>query len=221
MPCYINKVGISGKMGSGKSTVARLMVARLTNATGIVWKVRGFADSLKCLVCKIYRVPLCLGYTDVGKQTVPPMLKDKITHEILPVPITDIDLEYVNKYLAEEAVFPHTLGRLFQIVGNVFRQIDPNYWVRAFEASLKPDEYIVIEDLRYPNEAEWIINNFGVVCRVNGPHRICPDGRSQQHISESALDDFTSWDFTIDNTIHGPDMSKLHKDIVEKLAKYI
>ena len=222
--CFFNKLGVSGKMGAGKSTVARLAWARLTSETGLPWTIRAFAGPLKSMVCAIYGIPLSLAYTEVGKRVIPPAPKDCVTHERLPYPMSDAGLRFVNRCIAEQiAHTPYPLGVLLQIVGSIFRRIDPDYWVKAFEASLEPNSYVIIEDVRFPNEVDWIRANFGVVCRVDGvPLPLKKkDGRSELHASETALDDFKDWDFVLDNTKHEEDMSRLHGDLAANLKKYI
>lgn len=220
--CYFNKIGFSGKMGSGKTTVALLAAARLESATGNPWRIRAFADALKKLVCATYDVPLSLAYTDIGKKTVPAQAEVTIKTEDLPFPLSSIELAYINSHIRFDMwPYKNTLGQLLQYVGQWFRDIRPDYWVLAFEMSLEPDECIVVEDVRYPNEVEWLHNNFGIVCRVYGPESSRDDSRDEKHQSEIALDSCTNWDFTIDNTIRGVDMNQLHSQLAGKLSKYL
>ena len=212
-------LGVSGKMGSGKTTVALLAAARLTNATGVKWQVTGFATALKRLVCATYQVPLCLAYTAAGKATVPYKIDPIISANILPVPLSDAKLKLINGQLRARAVYNQELGVLLQRVGNLFREVEPDYWVKALEAELTPNEPIVIEDVRFKNELAWIKANKGIVCRVFGPtDAVVLEARDPKHESETALDYFNGWDFVVCNKVHGADMSALHASLAKSLC---
>lgn len=212
-------------MGAGKTTLAYLTSARLESVTGLKWRVGAFADALKQLVCTSYGFPLCLAYSSIGKKSVPPAIETTIKTNDLPFPLTTLELAYINSRIRHELwPYRNTVGQLLQYIGQFFRDIKPDYWVQAFETTINVDECVVIEDVRYPNEVQWLQqHNFGVVCRVYGPTTNINDEetRDTQHASETALDSCTSWDFTIDNSIRTQDMSKLHIDLIEKLSKYL
>ena len=62
-----------------------------------------------------------------------------------------------------------------------------------------PADY-VITDVRYPNEAEWVLAQGGRLWRVERTEGSLEDiGRDLNHESEVALDDFTGWERTIWN----------------------
>jgi nucleoside-triphosphatase THEP1 len=58
-------IGISGKLGVGKSTIARHIVASLEN-----WQIAAFADLLKQETAKRFDFDVRLTYTPQGKETV-------------------------------------------------------------------------------------------------------------------------------------------------------
>jgi hypothetical protein len=102
---------------------------------------------------------------------------------------------------------------LLQQVGVGRRQTDPDVWVRAVawavhdwsvDRNYRPG-VVVVPDVRFPNEAQWIRENHGLLVCIT---RYAPDGvpfvsgdRPTTHISETAL---TASDFhlRIDN-LHG------------------
>lgn len=98
---------------------------------------------------------------------------------------------------------------LLQRIGVGRRQTDPDIWVRAaawlmqeWEDDFKGVQMIVIPDLRFPNEADWIKRHGGIVLDVR---RYAPDGtrmiatdRDPTHISETALDGY-NFDGIVDN----------------------
>lgn len=102
---------------------------------------------------------------------------------------------------------------LLQHVGVGRRQTDPDIWVRAVAWAVhdwsadrngRPG-VVVIPDVRFPNEAQWVRDNHGLLVCVT---RYGPDGqpfvandRSAVHLSETALSR-TDFDLKIDN-LHG------------------
>lgn len=87
----------------------------------------------------------------------------------------------------------YTVRNLLQDVGNAFRQsITEDFWVNIMIgkiAAIKKNgsiDTILIPDVRYPNEFKMIKNLGGEVWRVERPNVTLMD-----HISETALDDYT------------------------------
>lgn len=97
---------------------------------------------------------------------------------------------------------------MLQAAGVAMRQRDENVWVRAvawaiaeLDADAKENQIVCIPDMRFPNEAEFVKNYGGLLCRVR---RIGSDGfpfvakdRDPYHISEQALADYP-WPRTIE-----------------------
>jgi len=82
---------------------------------------------------------------------------------------------------------------LLQRLGVSCREIfGDDCWVRLVESEMRPDiftahtSHFVITDVRFPNEADMIRDNGGVVVRIDRP-----DVKAiNTHISEHALDDY-------------------------------
>ncbi len=109
-------------------------------------------------------------------------------------------------------------SRIFQVVGTeLFRErlpelvdsIGRDFWVRAMSRSIRQSdaENIVISDVRFPNEAEMVKEEFdGTLCRIETPldRRLkwgdASDSRDDDHPSERALDGYDGWDVTVRNT---------------------
>lgn len=64
-------IGLSGKLSSGKDTVADMICADYDDRE---WKVCRFAERLKLVVAVLTNTPVEMQYTEQGKQTVPPGL---------------------------------------------------------------------------------------------------------------------------------------------------
>ena len=92
---------------------------------------------------------------------------------------------------------------LLQRVGILMRkEYGDDVWIRelAFTVKCVPESIIIIPDVRFPNEADFIKRNEGFLVHAQ---RLNPDGtpfiasdRDPAHISETALDGFTDWDYS-------------------------
>jgi len=93
-----------------------------------------------------------------------------------------------------------TVGRFQQLLGTeaIRNGINSDAWVIALFADYAQDKNWAVTDVRFPNEVKAIQNRGGVVIRVE---RDCHDdaGRDEQHESETALDNFTGWDYVVKN----------------------
>lgn len=114
------------------------------------------------------------------------------------------DQEFKSSMLGEEwwknyGDFYHqtTVRDFLQILGTdaIRNGLHTNAWVNALMADYKPrkmDQYIpsnwIITDCRFPNEAQAVKDNGGVIVRIDRPG-IAP---VNAHPSETALD---NWDF--------------------------
>jgi hypothetical protein len=139
-----------------------------------------------------------------------------IEQKDLPIPLEPHQLEQINAVIDQNDIYRNTIGNLLQFVGQLFRKIVPDYWILALEKKINPEDHIIIEDLRYPNEFEWIRDNLGVNCRISN-NKAVADNRDPLHISETALDACTAWDFTLDNS---GDLNTVMSDLAKKLNVY-
>ncbi len=94
---------------------------------------------------------------------------------------------------------------LLQIYGTqIFRnRVDDDFWIkRTKERVLKCDaDIIIITDVRFPNEVDFMSSDKydTYAVRINRP--IDRKGQQHEHISETALDDYTEWDYIIANDL--------------------
>ncbi len=92
---------------------------------------------------------------------------------------------------------PMTVREVLQFVGtDLFRtQIDPDIWVKSvFKRKYGEDDIVIIADARFPNEAAFAKKN-GLLVKIERNNGLVGD----MHISERALDDYTDYDFVVDN----------------------
>ena len=111
-----------------------------------------------------------------------------------------------------------TPRKLLQLIGTeAGRQIiHPNIWVSALFADYKKIAYNwdcdgnttvegypnwIITDVRFTNEAQAIKDRGGILIRINR-HQYLENGlgiRKDEHLSETALDDYDGFDYVIEN----------------------
>lgn len=81
--------------------------------------------------------------------------------------------------------------------GRSMRAIDPNYWIKKVEATMKPDMNYVITDVRYANEATWIKEREGRVFLIIRPGHTAANDEEAKSIATIAQ--MGLFDATIDN----------------------
>lgn len=85
-------------------------------------------------------------------------------------------------------------SRLLQVVGtDVWRHLDPDIWVRVLHDMTHndPPRVLIVPDVRFPNEADFIHQVGGYLARIDRIDR--PIDRDPNHPSETALDTYTGW----------------------------
>jgi hypothetical protein len=204
MKTHISLIGISGKIGSGKDTIAHIIqilsaYPNLTNDTiahnlqvvnlqpsrlgeSSTWGVRKFAGKLKEVASILTGIPVYLFESQEFKKT-------------------DLGPEWAyfhpeHQWDDGSPVYTRMSVRQFlQKLGTeAMREgLHPDTWVNATFASYNAaiDNWI-ITDTRFPNEAVAVKERGGVLLRVN---RNTDTG---DHPSETALDDY-QFDYVIEN----------------------
>jgi hypothetical protein len=170
----IKNIGLIGKMGSGKDTVADVLI----RTHGYV--PLAFATPLKEMVIELD--PL-VHYDDNGYQ--------------IPAPVHLSDLLDSGKTFEEcKREYPE-VRRALQRIGQGVRRNDPDFWVRNLHAralDIPPSVPIVVTDVRYRNEAAALRANGFTLVRVTRPMN--PNGytadetRAMMHPSETDLDSY-------------------------------
>jgi hypothetical protein len=165
-------IGISGKQGTGKSTLAEYLVEALGNG----WEKLSFADVLKEEAAKKFKFPLKWAYE--GKDTpviVPDFIKFKTEH--IPTPQRKMTVRHILQWYGTD----------------VCRMRDPYYWARKMRHKL--DAYsakplykgVFIDDLRFNNEL-ILVQEFGDLSIRVRPYVGWTPGPYADHISETDLD---------------------------------
>lgn len=198
-------IAISGKIGSGKNTVANLVAKYLTNTSKtIVHKY--FAFKLKKIVEIITGIEM----------------KQSFWNNYFSNGITDFSSEAKNIFIAE---FNMTIGQMLQKIGtDVFRDhFDREIWIKALFADYDQFEHSnsiwIITDVRFLNEVQKIKELDGILIKVNRFEKNIDEfsKRDKQHASEIELDDCQDFDFVIDNNSTLEDLEENVKQIITNI----
>ena len=139
---------------SGKSTVAKFL------AQECGYEVVPFAQTLKEMLIPMLKV---LGYSDDEAYRLVRVDKQVV------VPGAEVSVRHMLRTLGTE------WGR---------QCIHPDIWLRCWQESIKPYDLVVVDDVRFPNEADLVRNLGGEMWLVERPDAI----RTHEHASEGGLD---------------------------------
>ena len=110
-----------------------------------------------------------------------------------------------------------------QLLGTEIRRAqNPNYWTNRFleHANSLDVDYVFASDGRFPNEMDCAIENGGVTFRLDIPEetlqkrRVNRDGivyteEQLNHASETALDDYTRFDYYVGEVVDAPALANI------------
>ena len=201
-----NLIALSGKIGSGKDEVFRMM----NGISGGKYENKKFAYKLKLITsiligCNVDQ----LENREFKEAYLPPHWN--VYYRVFT---EDPGMKMGSIYASQEELedfyenFPIELDdsmntcekltarRILQLLGTegCREVIHPNVWVNALFADYQPESNWIITDCRFPNEADAVKERGGVVIRIER------HGRKQGgHASETALDNYTGFDHVIHN----------------------
>lgn len=138
------------------------------------------------------------GYAQSGKSTVADYLNEVYGFDIFAF-AHNLKVDLINMDVPPETIkrkpWPLWLRKLAQLYGVSRRDEDENYWVtRCLDDIEDADpEAVVVDDLRFPNEARALRENGFTLIRVVKAGYANTD----PHVSETALDDFDDWDYIV------------------------
>ena len=200
-------IAFAGKKQSGKSTCCEAIENYFDGQYEI--ETFSFADQLKQLCINLFGLSIEQVYgTDAQKNT-----KTSYKWEDMPGAIADFELYEqllqqglwktggLDKYLTFHKPGYMTAREFLQFFGTeIGRKIYGNIWVNATInqiLAIEPD-IALIDDCRFPNEADGVLNEDGLVIRLN--RSIYDD----EHDSETALDpnnfDHNKFSYILDNS---------------------
>jgi hypothetical protein len=239
-------VGIHGKLGSGKSTVAR-MIAAHAQQKKIPAKIHAFAVPLKELCAEVYDYPHELNYADGGKAVRPawasfpheqkifyPAISATMFQRSMPSGYSDFvqhmdqKLVDLNAHIAQKFDVIHnvkrepiTVGRILQTVGQAFRDVmGEDHWVDLFLGEMydssRSKRVVIVEDVRYQNEARALMARGAKLINVTRSG-MGGDSRDALHPSEIGLDRFEGWAYTIVNNGDERALEEMVRAITDQL----
>ena len=182
-------LGIAGKKGVGKTTLANKLQQRIS--ASYRYNIGGFTFPKHRVVIKSFAYPLkeackVFGY-DKGR------------------------------------INGHASRTVYQIFGQAMRDVHPNFWIGLFSKEMKLGDkseatpsMIIIDDVRYANEVDWIQQTQGgIVIRLEGISNRLWDNCDDPHPSETALDGSLRFRRRINANKHNADC------VMEQVWKYI
>ena len=159
-------IGLVGYIGAGKGTVRDILV-RNHGYHGFA-----FADALKDAVATIFTWPRGLLEGDSNasrsfRERVDPWWSHKLGYEITP--------RLILQKMGTEACR---------------HGIADNIWIAALEKRIQGYDDVVISDVRFPNEIDFIRSAGGVIVRVKRGDDPTPEQLKTMHISETAWNSY-------------------------------
>ena len=184
-------IGISGKIGSGKNEVADMIsYLGFRNADGTFNQFKEAQD--------IRNTFLQNERWYDAEHTLPNIHSFAANLKKCLAVCTGIDFHKLEDRNVKSSEIPWlgiSYRQLLQQFGEGIRStVDKNFWVNSLLSQYENSKTWIISDVRHIVEADAILDRNGVLIRVNRPGLETGD-----HISETNLDDYQKFTFTIDN----------------------
>jgi dephospho-CoA kinase len=182
----IRLIGVSGKLGSGKDTFAELLAKQLAGKV----ERHALADNLRLITEIISGI----------RMTTTHEIDEPFCNEI-----RNYTQDQKNILIKQ---FDKTIGETLQLVGTeLFRNnYDTDVWVKSLFSEeiydkMNDGKIIIIPDVRFINEADYILQEGGYLIRLEGdPAGVRENSlRDLNHLSETNLDNYTKFDKVIIN----------------------
>lgn len=186
-------IGISGKIGAGKDTLADILMELKPG----MFEKKAYADKLKQVASILTGIPVeKFSDREFKKQNMPEdwaWFGDP--EDIMSVRefIQELGTEAIREGLHEEA---WVIALMADYIANE-EDVLPNW---------------IVTDVRFHNEAEAIRNKGGILIRINRK-----SSEESTHDSEKAMNDWGDWDLIIDNN---GDLESLKVEALKILEKY-
>lgn len=146
-------IGFSGKIGTGKTTVCKIIIGKCIADHQIPIPHRmAFGDALKEEAARIYFFPLEWAYHNKdAKVSICPAF---VPHQL-------IDPEWDDA---------PTVREILQFYAtDIVRRKDPDHWVRVLDERIRAmdnaRQVVLVDDVRFPNELEYV-KRHGVCYRL-------------------------------------------------------
>jgi len=165
-----NLIGIYGHARSGKDTVKDFIIDNFKNHYSIA-----FADPLKEAASIAFGIPLDHFYQNDIKEMVNPAW--------------DVSPRAIAQFMGTE-MFRDTISKLCPVISNNFwihrmALRLANHYVPENEGEYDPEDTVVIPDVRFQNEYDWVIQNGGIIIhltRDGADGKVGIPGHSSEHL---------------------------------------
>lgn len=218
-------IGISGKIGSGKNYLANALSIELTRR-GYVCAENSFARPLKDELTNIIH----------DRRNKLSILKISKKYDISFIQTWKL-VRFFQKEINENATidgYTKTNGirRSLQYLGtDIRRRKDPMYWVNLLHATLPECDILFIPDTRFPSEADSVrssdgfnmrleVNREVILARASERDKIRYSAVSENHVSETALDDYMHFDVIVGESFDPEELADLIEEQVEEFKKH-
>lgn len=185
-------IGLVGYIGAGKGTVRDILVKEHE------YHGCAFADALKDAVAQIFLWPRELLEGDTNnsrafRERVDPWWSFKFGYEVTP--------RLILQKMGTEACRDN---------------ISDNIWITALEKRIQGYDNVVISDVRFPNEIDFVRSAGGIIVQVNRGGEPSDEEKLKMHISEKA------WSNILPDAIvfNNGTIDSLRKDINLLLSHY-
>lgn len=184
-------ISILGKARVGKDTFAQILAENIFDVSRKRFVLMAFANDLKLRIQKEFD----LSYDQLWGDE-----KEKLD----------------KRYPKGDSFW--TAREMMQAYGEFYRSIDCDFWVRSLFRLINENEYdnVIITDVRYPNEANAVKDRNGILIRVRSDRNTGTINGSN-HISETAMNDYSDIDFEVVNNGSISDL----KATADMVTKYI
>lgn len=201
----VNLIGINGRIGSGKDTVAKIIQYNtgklkyavsletflnsnwLTNNNNSTFEIKKFAGKLKEIASILTGIPIYKFEDQEFKKT--------LLGEEWGLSKTNSTLNNIEPFKDITFIELMSIREFLQILGTecMRNNLHPNVWVNALFSEHNENSKWIISDMRFPNEYDAIKKHKGLLIKVNRKTEIV-----SEHPSEGALDHYV-FDYIIDN----------------------
>ena len=180
-------IGITGFARAGKDVFAKMLAQELYKQTDRFFILMAYAHELKLRVQKDFDLSYEQLWGDEKE------IEDR-RYKRLP--------KYRGGVRSDRDELPNiywTPREILQNYGEFYRTIDYDFWVKHLFGVIKNNEYknVIITDIRHPNEAHPITDCGGYIIKIIREDKA--EIHNQQHISETAMTDYSKIDFVVDN----------------------
>ena len=117
------------------------------------------------------RIAIC-GKMCSGKSTLAEYIKNKIEEELKCNIVIDSFAKKVYDIAYELFNMKEKNRKLLQSIGTKMREIDPNVWANYIENKYNSNSNVIIDDLRYENEATMLKKNGFFIIKLEISHEL-------------------------------------------------